>query len=86
MNTKRLFYNWLYQKSILKQFKYNLRNIKDPSLLEHPPNIRNNVYTESQWFIWDAFAWGETNEGYDFWSYMHSSWIKFLKNKYPDLI
>lgn len=86
MNIKRLFYNWLYQKSILKQFKYNLRNIRGPSVLGHPPNIRDNVYTTPQWFIWDAFAWRETNEGYDFWKYIHLSWVKFLENKYPNLI
>jgi hypothetical protein len=86
MNSKRLFHSWLCQKSILKQFKYNLRSVRDPNSFEHSPNIRNNVYTEPRWFICDAFVWEETNEGYDFWSHIDSSWAQFLERKYPSLI
>jgi hypothetical protein len=86
MNLKRLFYNWLYQKSILKQFKYNLRSIRDPNFFGHSPNIRNNVYTEPRWFVCDAFVWEETNEGFGFWSHIDLLWIKFLRSKYPSLI
>ena len=86
MNLKRLFHSWLYQKSILKQFKYNLRSIRDPNSFEHSPNIRNNVYIEPRWFVRDAFIWGETNEGFEFWSNIDSLWAQFLENKYPSLI
>lgn len=86
MNLKRLFHNWLYQKSILKQFKYNLRSIRDPNIFGHSPNIRNNVYTEPRWFVCDAFIWEETNEGFSFWSHIDSLWIQFLKSKYSSLI
>lgn len=89
MNLKRLFHSWLCQKSILKQFKYNLRNVRSPyaALLEgRPTSIRNNIYTEPRWFICDAFVWGETNEGYNFWSNIDTSWVNFLENKYPNLI
>ena len=88
MNLKRLFHNWLSRKSILKQFKYNIRNVRSPYsvLAGQPSNIRNNIYTAPRWFICDAFVWGETNEGYDFWNHMESLWVQFLKNKYPNLI
>lgn len=88
MNLKRLFYNWLYQKSILKQFKYNLINIRSPYSLASGdlPNIRRNIYTDPRWFICDAFVWGDTNEGYEFWCHIDVLWIRFLKSKYPNLI
>lgn len=87
MNLKRLFHSWLCQKSILKQFKYNLKNIRGPHpLLDQRLTIRNNVYIEPRWFICDAFVWGETNEGYDFWSSIDRSWVNFLENKYSNLI
>jgi hypothetical protein len=86
MNLKRLFHNWLHQKSILKQFKYNLRSIRDPNVFDHSPNIRNNIYTEPRWFICDAFVWEETNEGFRFWSHIDALWIQFLKSKYPSLM
>lgn len=86
MNLKRLFHSWLYQKSILKQFKYNLRSIRDPGPFGHSPNIRNNVYTEPRRFVYSSFVWAETNEGFEFWNHINSLWIQFLENKYPSLI
>ena len=88
MNLKRLFHSWLCQKSILKQFKYNLRNVRSPYFLAlgDLPNIKKNIYIEPREFIIDAFIWAETSEGYEFWCNIDVLWIQFLKSKYPSLI
>ena len=78
MNYKRLFYNWLQKKDCLKQFKYNTRHLSRP----------NQVFRfyDPSYFIVRAFDWADSNEGYNFWSYMDVSWVEFLESKYPNLI
>lgn len=80
MNAKRLFYNWLQKENCLKQFKYNLK---------HYFPVRNTVNNESSdpyFFIFLAFRWDETDEGYLYWLLKDNAWITFLKDKYPYLI
>lgn len=78
MNVKRLFYNWLQKENCLKQFKYNTKH-------RSRPNQVFRMYDPS-YFVVAAFEWDRSNEGYSYWLCKENKWIKFLNDKYPNLI
>lgn len=81
MNTKRLFYNWLQKEDCLKQFKYNVKHC-----VYFYPNLLCSHEETPDLFISRAFRWNETDEGYLYWLRKDDAWIKFLEDKYPNLI
>ena len=68
------FFRWLKENGIFQLW------IKNRTLSKKYWRRLNRI-SERQKFISGAFPWMRTNEGYDFWTYVHYLWLAH-ENKY----
>lgn len=61
-----LFHQFLDENNIRKQFYDNLKKTKEPYT-----STMNGYYSNLNMLINDAFDWGKSNEGFEFWSDKH---------------
>ena len=74
MTYTQLFIRFLKENNAYHLFLYNICNRKyDPSWQY---NIEDIKTYKAYYLINHAFAWGETNEGYDFWYNINAKWGK----------
>ena len=73
---KRLLFNWLEKQGALKKYRVNRFKLTTPNDLPW----RAYRYLSIKEAIVDAFNWGQTLEGSDYWVNIHMKWIYYLGN------
>lgn len=78
MTYLQLFYRFLKQNHIYHLFLYNVKNRKH---VECDYDIKLMKTYKAYTFIYSAFKWDDTREGFDFWDNINIKWRDILRNK-----
>ena len=73
---KRTLFTWLEKQGALKKYRVNRFKLTIPYYLPW----RAYKYLSIEEAIVDAFDWGQTLEGSDYWVNIHMKWIHYLGN------
>ena len=77
------FYKFLLNNNLLDKYLYNFRNNKSPMLFGCKDTdiwyvLDNKLSTT---FIFDAFSWSDSPEGYSFWERINDEWYNRSYNE-----
>lgn len=75
------FSDWLHYEGIFDKYIYNIRHYNPKNLL-YGMNTAVGIQAylnscEPYCYIIDAFDWGKTEEGFDYWDDIDNSWFNY---------
>ncbi len=76
---KELLNKFLKKHRIYRKFYRNIRKKNEFLRCTNQPLVNIFVKFDSEDFIYGAFAWYLTTEGFDFWNNIAKLWNKYLK-------
>lgn len=76
-----IFFNWLSNRNSLKLFIYNWEEFNSEKFTLK--RYSRSCSKHPEYWIDEAFSWGGSHEGFDFWEKCHYDWLHFCKHN-PD--